>query len=48
MRGLLVVVSMLLALASCLTCPQGSVANWLNVCISPKYIEGCSLYLNED
>jgi len=28
-----------------LICPQGNIANSLNICIKPRYIEGCNQYL---
>jgi hypothetical protein len=43
----LILSALLLVLAMSLTCEQGSVANPLSICISPRYIEGCNQYLTE-
>ena len=41
------IIASILVLSQCLTCQQGSVANPQNICIAPRYIEGCSKYLSE-
>lgn len=47
MKQTIVLCSVLLILANSLACEQGSVANPQNICIKPRYIEGCSQYLTE-
>ncbi len=41
------ILSTLLILSNTLTCDQGFVANSLNICIEPRYIEGCNQYKDE-
>lgn len=46
--GKLLIISTILVIAACTsTCPPGFVLSSQGVCISPRYIEGCSQYLNE-
>lgn len=48
MNKTFLLISMLLFGALSLTCEQGFIPNPLNICIQPRYIEGCHTYLNEN
>jgi hypothetical protein len=47
MKIVFVTLCLLLAGTIALNCEQGFVANSLNICIEPRYIEGCNQYKTE-
>lgn len=47
MKIVFLTLGLLLIGAMALNCEQGFVANSLNICIEPRYIEGCNKYKTE-
>lgn len=47
MKLTLLTLALLIVGVLTLTCEQGYVANSLNICIEPRYIEGCNQYKTE-